>query len=105
MIILVYRASLLCRESTAPARQVPVERRRRHLQACRDILDADLRVVEQGFGGGYLLGAEGPGPAASLAALSDCLKAGSRALADDRALELGEGAEDRYRTPESPPSS
>src|SRR5262245_60395516 len=91
--------SLLCQHCAAATRQMPIESRRGNLEARGDILYTDRRVGKQRFGGGEVFGAERSGPTALLAALACGLEAGAGALADDGALELGQGAEDVEHQP------
>ena len=71
-----------------------VEGRGRHAQALGDLDHGDLGIEQQSLGRGQVLGLEGRGPATSTATRPCCLQAGQGALADDAALELGQGRED-----------
>ena len=71
-----------------------VEGRGRHTQALGDLDHDDLGIEQQSLGRGQILGLEGRGPATSAATCPCRLQAGQSALANDAALELGQGRED-----------
>lgn len=71
-----------------------IERGRRHIQAPRHFFNGDRRISEHGFGGNQVLVVKCRRPPADATARPGRLEAGVGTLADQRALELGQGAED-----------
>ena len=80
-------------DTAAPARQMPVERRRRNLQPGRHLVHGDRRIAQERLGHRQVGGGQGRGAAALAAAIARGLQAGAGSLADHGSLELGKRPE------------